>query len=331
MLKSKKMKKNIFLILFSLTLTGCYQDIDMNKYKGENGENLLVLNSIINPDSTISAVASKTFFYSDPKENREYVTDLDILLYINHEEKGLLKFNRDKNRYESSFKPEENDILELKTHYRNEPVYCQDTVPQKVKIESIKVSKQGPMSIYTTKDYLFTYEITFTDPVREDNFYFLQYDNADWHMAGNLSFGVRDFTYEYVFQQLARKIGAIIPSWEPYSPDGLPFSDYGIEGNTHTLIVKEIIQGSGHMFPLTGYNKMLRKFSLFSISESFYNYLVSRLYNESYDSDLHGGMIDLGFTEPLKTYSNINGGVGIFAVYALDEIELDVMQITGPF
>lgn len=322
---------NLFYIsLIGIFLTGCYQDIDLDKYKGTNGENLLVLNSIINPDSTISAVASKTFFYSDPKIERQYVTDLDITLLINGGEKGLMKFNPKNNHYESAFTPGERDIVELKTNYKGESIECRDTLPQKVKIESVKVSRQGPMAIYTNKDYYITYEITFTDPIEEDNFYFLQYEDSGRWVSGNLNFGVRDFTYEYVFQQLARKIGAIIPAWEPYSPDGLPFSDYGIGGKTHTLVVKEIIQGSGNL-PLSIFTHMFRKISLYSISESYYNYLVSRLYNESYDSDLHGGLIDLGLTEPLKTYSNINGGVGIFASFCLDEKDMDVMEYTGQF
>lgn len=325
------MKNIIIIILFIIPLSSCYQDIDLDKYKGANGENLLALNSIINPDSTISAVASKTFFYSDPPKEREYVTDLDIKLFINGEEKGLLNFNPKNHHYESFYKPREQDIIELKTNYREEDIECIDTVPNKVSIESVKVYRQGPMAIYTTKDYLITYEIKFTDPINENNYYFLQYeDNGRW-VNGNLGFGVRDFTYEYVFQQLARKVGAINPSWEPYSPEGLPFSDYGIEGKTHTLIVKEIIQGNGDMYPLATYTHMIRKISLYSISESYYNYLVSRLYNESYDSGLHGGMIDLGLTEPIKTYSNINGGVGIFASYCVDETEIDVMETTGPF
>lgn len=325
------MKNNLILILVTLTLSSCYQDIDLDQYKGANGENLLVLNSIINPDSTISAVASKTFFYSDLPTDREYVTNLDIELLINGEEKGLLNFNPENNHYESFYKPDEKDLVELRTIYREKPIACKDTVPMKVGIESVNVYRQGPMAIYTSKDYLITYEITFTDPGNEDNFYFLQYeDNGRW-VSGNLYFGVRDFTYEYVFQQLARKIGAIIPGWEPYNSDGLPFSDYGIGGKTHTLIVKEIVQGSGFIFPLSEFTHMLRKISLYSISEPYYNYLVSRLYNESYDSDLHGGMIDLGLTEPLQTYSNIKGGVGICASYCLDEKEIDVFETTGPF
>lgn len=325
------MKNIVILILFSLAFSSCYQDINLDKYKGANGENLLVLNSIMNPDSTISAVASKTFFYSDSPEEREYVTNLDIELLINGEEKGLMKYNPENNHYESIYTPDESDIVELKTNYKGEPIECIDTIPTKVKIESVKVYREGPLAIYTTKDYYIVYEITFTDPIDEDNFYFLQYDDSGRFVNGNLSFGVRDFTFEYVFQQLARKIGAIIPAWVPYSPDGLPFSDYGIEGKTHTLVVKEIIQGLRFMDPLPGYTHMHRKLSLYSISESYYNYLVSRLYNETYDSDLHGGMIDLGFTEPLKTYSNINGGVGIFACYCVDEKDIDVMEYTGTF
>ena len=312
-------------------LTGCYQDIDLDKYKGENGENLLVLNSIINPDSAISAVTSKTFFYSDPNTQREYIKNLDIELFINGEERGLMKFNPITNHYETDIKPQENDIVALKTFYSNEKIECIDTVPRKVKIESVNVSRQGQMAIYTTKDYLITYEITFTDPYNENNYYFLQYDDNGRWVSGNLGFGVRDFTYEYVFRQLARKIGALVPSWEPYSPEGLPFSDSGIDGKTHTLIVKEIIQGNGNMYPLSGYTHMMRKISLYSISEPYYNYLVSRLYNESYDSDLHGGMIDLGFTEPLKTYSNIIGGVGIFASFCVDKKDIDVLDFTGQF
>jgi len=42
-------------------------------------------------------------------------------------------------------------------------------------------------------------------------------------------------------------------------------------------------------------------------------------------------MIDIGVTEPIKYFSNINGGLGIFAAYSLDEVTIDVMSITGVF
>lgn len=42
-------------------------------------------------------------------------------------------------------------------------------------------------------------------------------------------------------------------------------------------------------------------------------------------------MIDMGVTEPMKYYSNIQGGVGILGGYSLDETEVDVIRIIGKF
>ena len=326
-----KMRQNIYFLVSGLVgvlLTSCYQDINLDEYKGQKGEHLLTINSIVNPDSTIKVAATKTYFFSDTHISKDYVTDLDISLTINGINKGYLSFDTSSQMYVSDIKPKESDIIEFTTEYLDKRVECKDTVPDKVKIESIKVTRQGPMFVYTKADYIFTYQIKFSDPVDEDNYYFLQYDEdfkpGDY---GNMSIGVRDFSYEFVFQQLARHINAIVPGWEPYSSTGLPFSDYGIDGETHTLIVKEIVQG----LDLSHHHQMRRRFHLFSISESYYNYLLSRLYNDSFDSGLHGGMIDMGMTEPIKYYSNIVGGVGIFAAYSLDEVIMEILDVDGPF
>lgn len=329
---NSNMTPNIFikasLAALPLLLTGCYQDIDLDKYKEQNGEHLLTINSIINPDSTISVAATRTYFFQDVHNERSYVKGLDIDISVNEEPRGRMEYDPVSQLYVSDVKPGERDEVRIHTAYGDSVVYASDIVPEKVRIESVTVSRQGPLSIYTDRDYIFTYNITFTDPVGTDNFYFLQYDTTDWHHG--LMMGERDFTYEYVFQQLARHINANVPGWEPYSPYGLPFSDYGIEGKTHTLVVKEIVQG-GSGRDLTKYTEMNRRFKLFSISGDYYDYLLSVLYNDSDSEGLHGGMIDLAITEPIKYFSNINGGVGIFAAYSLDETDLDVMSITGCF
>ena len=314
-------------ILMGFMLTGCYQDIDLDKYKNEEGEYLLTINSAVNPDSVVAVAATRTYFYSDTHKGREYVKGLDISLYVNGKENCILQYNASNNLYESDYRPKENDEIELKTLYRNQIVESKDTIPEKVKIESIEITRQGPLSIYFNNDYIITYYITFNDPIGKDNYYFLQYDDIGAVM-GNMSMGERDYTYEYVFQQLANHINASVPGWEPYSPEGLPFSDNGIDGTTHTLVVKEIVSSNRS---LAGYPTMRRKIKLFSISESYYQYLLSKLYNDPGNEGLHGGMIDLGVSEPIKYFSNINGGTGILAAYSLDETELDVIQILGPF
>lgn len=326
------MKQTIFgfglCAAIAVAATGCYQDIDLDKYKGRNGEHLLTLNSIVNPDSTIAVAATRTYFFSDVHNERDYVSGLNIQLTVNGEEAGELEFDAGSQLYRSAVKPREHDIVGLRTVYGDAVVECVDTVPAKVGIESVRVSRKGPLSVYTDRDYIFTYEITFTDPVGEENYYFLHYDATDWHKGVRM--GERDYTYEYVFQQLANHINANIPGWEPYSPYGLPFSDRGIDGKTHTLVVREIVQG-GNGFDLTRYSEMDRTFKLFSISKDYYQYLVSVLYSKSDSDGLHGGMIDLGIAEPVKYFCNINGGLGIFAAYALDVKDVDVMSVTGRF
>lgn len=142
--------------------------------------------------------------------------------------------------------------------------------------------------------------------------------------------GERDYSQEYVFQQLARQINTSLPGWEPYSSRGLPFSDQGINGQRHTLVVREILQRSpGSSLPTD--EELQRRFRLFAITSGYYRYLVSIISNQSDDSGLHGGLIDMGLTEPLKIYSNVSGGTGIVAGCTLSEQVVDVAAAAGSF
>ncbi len=171
-----------------------------------------------------------------------------------------------------------------------------------------------------------TYHLTLTDPAGEANYYFLQWDEAPG--GGGLYMGERNFESEYVFQELARVISGTIPGWKPYSYYGLPFSDHGIDGQRHRLEVQEIIQESSVQRPLSSYDEMLRNFRLYAISKDYYDYLVSVLYNNA-DDGLLGGMIDLGVGDPVKIHSNVAGGLGSVAGYALSDTTVDVMQAGG--
>ena len=93
---------------------------------------------------------------------------------------------------------------------------------------------------------------------------------------------------------LADEIRSTLPGWEPYSPYGLPLSD-------------------------------------FTISKHYYDYLISVLINDTDDRGLQGGMIDLGMADPVKIHSNISGGVGILGCYTTSTKEFDVLEIVGKF
>lgn len=316
-----------FIIPVALAfLSSCYHEVDLDNYRDEESANLLTLNSIVNPDSTVSASATRTYFFSDKHNSRQTVEGLDMELWLNDEQKAEMRFNPATSLYESSVRPKEGDKVEIRTAFKGKAVTSSGIVPRKVGIESIDVERQGPMTIYYSNDYLFTYRIKFTDAPGEEKYYFLQYDAAD--RRTDLTMGERDFTYEFVFRQLAKQVNANIPGWTPYSPNGLPFSDRGIDGTTHTLVVKEIVQDPAISIQS---KQMHRKFLLYSISKDYYDYLVSIICNDSGEGGIHSGMIDLGIADPIRIHSNIAGGTGILGCYSLDTKEVDIFATTGPF
>ncbi|MCF0235702.1 MAG: DUF4249 domain-containing protein [Bacteroidaceae bacterium] len=291
---------------------GCSQEINLGDYRDEEGKDMLTLNSIVNPDSVIEAVVTDTYFFSDLHHSPTFNPRQTIDIWVNGQSIERMRYDQQRNRYTSGVRPAPGDIVELRTNHKGVEVVAKDTIPQAVQLGEIMVEQAGPISIYTSKDYLFTYHIELVDDTNEENYYFLQFENAS--TAYSSMIGVRDFTQEFVFQQLAREVNKRMPGWEPYSPYGLPFSDKGINGRKHTLTVREIVQGDSYLLRLS---TAQRRFKLYAISKSYYQYLLNVLQNSDLNTAMSGGMIDLGISEPAKVYSNISGGVGILGSYNL--------------
>lgn len=316
------------LLLVASVMTGCYEEIDLDKYRPEEGADLLTLNSIVACDSVIKVAATKTYFFSDSHNEYSFVRDLTMSMKVNDGEETEMRFDPVSNFYVSGLKARAGDHIRFSTRYNGQEVSMEQTVPRKVTIDSMKVTRQGPVNYYWSNDYIFTYYITFSDPPEERNYYFLDFDGWGDGTYGGMEEKV--FRFEFVFQQLASGISSSRPGWIPYSPKGLPFSDDGIDGTSHTLVLREIVQGN-IMDYFQYWTVMHRKFWLYSISESYYRYLVSILCNDTYDDSFSGGMVNIGLVEPNAIFSNIIGGVGICGAYALDVKEMEVLETVGPF
>lgn len=322
------MKNHLFILLASASMCSCMQETDLDRFKDSEYANMLTLNAVATPDSAISVVATKPYFFSDVHNEPVFVSDLKIGLWINGDYRGEMTYNAQQHRYMHPEHPREGDTIAISTQYHNAEVAATDIVPHAVEIESISAERQGPMHIFGNNDYMITYFVTFTDDPDAENYYFIAYDQ--YESAVDTWMGQKDYSYEFVFQQLAQTINSSVPGWEPYSPNGLPFSDHGINGTTHTLVLKEIVQVS----PLAGidiWTSMPRGFRLYAISKPYYNYLVSLLCCDTSDDDIHSGMIDLGIAEPIKIYCNIAGGLGILGCYTSHFQSIDVIKELGPF
>lgn len=315
------------LISISSALSSCYREIDLDKYRNEAGKDILALNSIITPDSVIAVSATQTYFFSDKHRESISVSDLDIQLSINGDNVGLLEYDPSRQLYMSHIKPNVEDVVEISTVYMDKTVFAKECVPKDMPIENITVTLRGPFSdAYSQKYYSFIYNITFTDNADEENYYFFRFNDCrnpkePWKST---NLGSIDYSHSIVFQKLKDYMGASAPSWLMWNYPGLPFSDAGINGDRHSLTVIEDVKEDVIS------SEMKRDFKLFAINKAYYDYIVGNLMNIASIDDTPSGMIDLGLADPIRTFSNIHNGIGVFGCYTLSQKQLDVLPLVFP-
>lgn len=298
-------------LLLSTGLCSCYSDINLDSYDTETG--LITLNSLISPDSIITLTATKPYFYSKDNINRKEIIDtLDIALSINGIERGRLLYNPKKKRYESDIKPKSGDLIEYKTIFERREIRATDIIPKKVMIEDVDFSKKTFTRDDGARFVHVIYNITFSDPSDEDNYYFLNIIDSSQEGKRKSISGSLVFKQEYVFLQLADQLKAVLPGWTPQHYNGLPFSDRGINGKTHTLTVIE--ETYENLFHPTSSDEF-RTIELSAISKAYYDFYIGFLAQQNTQTPFEGGVINLGVAEPTKLYSNIENGTGILGSF----------------
>lgn len=311
-------------MLVILLFSGCEQDLNLNDYRNSDIENMLVVNSILNPDSLIGVSVTHPYFFSDKHVTFKPITNLNVQVAGESGEWEKLLYNGDSGLYLSKQKPIEGELYKINIIESSDTVYSYDVIPRKVAIEKVEATGEGPMHIFWDTDYRFTYKITFQDTPDTENFYFLAIED-DALVDEFSQMGQVDYTADYVFQVLANTINQDIQGWQPDGVFGYPFSDKGIEGELYTITVSEVLQT-----PLVGMIKRLpRKIKLYSISKSYFEYMVSVLSMDYDESAFKGNLLSLGLMEPTKIYSNIDGGTGLMGSYNLSIVNIDLLQLAG--
>ena len=186
---------------------------------------------------------------------------------------------------------------------------AEDKIPSKTEIKGLRiiprkeatgnggtlVDGDGNISYIEENDVLI-YQITFQDTPGKSNYYSLQIWGDDEHLGVLL-----DFSIDPVFTQqqgiLDEVFGSSMVNWR-----GRVFSDELFDGKEYTLQVKEQLRSDTKY-----YTK--RHIRLYSLSEPYYQYLLSlqNIKNEG----IMGGLTNVGLAEPVRIYSNVEGGTGI--------------------
>lgn len=308
----------------ALFLSGCEQELNLDPYKNPEIENMLVVNSILNPDSLIGVSVTHPYFFSDKHLKFTPVSGLDVRVAGKDGKWLPMRYDGAIGLYRADVRPEEGERYAVRVIGEGSEANTCDTIPQKVAIQDIKATGKGPMHIYWDTDYRFTYKITFQDTPGQDNYYFLAIeDDAEQYEFSDM--GQVDYTVDYVFQVLANSINNGLQGWQPSGVFGYPFSDKDIDGQRYTLTVSEVLQT-----PLVSMIKRLpRKVHLYAISRSYFEYMTSVLAMDYEENAFQGDLLTLGLMEPHKIFSNIEGGTGLMGCYSLYTAHVDLLQMTG--
>ena len=299
----------------ALVVAGCEQTVDMERYRGEH---TLVVNAVANTDTTIMASVSATWFYTDTQKPAPY-TDLNVELLVNDQSKGLLPYSD--GLYRSDVKPKAGDRVMLRTVAEGRELTASDTMPDGVTIENVDVKVEkvaGPGGVQITPegvvsfdyDMAYTYTISFTDKTPGSHYYYVSVSSPTFRVP------TFDYSYDPHFVATTQEINQSLSFLKTVSTNGFPFTNAVDSTARHTIVLVE----RSAPFMYFAAEDRERVVTIFSITEAYYRYMVTLLAN--FDVTWHGDMTEKGLVQPMKIFSNVSGGTGIFACTTPERVRI---------
>lgn len=322
------LKKNthIYLSIFSILLTmlSCESEVDMGYIPIEPR---LVINSTLRAGSDtcrIYLTESRSIFRPGQnaywgREPYTYITDADVVLNINNKPERLIYSAKD-----SAFlytKPLSiNDHVDIQVSHNNNKLHASAIIPDSPQIVSVDTTTIYRTTSGVKKKYL-RYDLKIKDKDRNDNFYRIKIDGA-YHYQSSYWNEFEFWTYITRF----RSDDAILNNGNPENIDNddlsivtFPPNYYGIFTNTmfkgQEYILKFYVEYPNFLYE-EEYDKGYLNIALQMISSDLYKYYSSVQRYRYLD--------EYQMTEPVKIFSNINNGLGIFGTYN----EVPVMQLS---
>lgn len=313
------------LIIFagSAILSGCYRDINLEKYRQES---TMVLNCIASPDTVVMASVSHTVFFTDHRMEDPIIVDADVRLTVNGKFVQVMDYDAVNKLYVSGFRPKVGDEIEIEAVSTFGNVSGKEVVPDAIPIRNVSLSCRtfddpdliiaNPNGSVYGKSYEVTYHITFTDDASKRNYYCIRIENANGIAAETI-----DYSHDEVFIAQQVIIDGVTTDTGIYGNEGQTFTDDLFNGETYTLKIVE----KGPLFANTESNSRPRRIILYSLSYAYYQYLTGILNGD--ENSASGSLVNLGFSEPSAHYSNITGGTGIVGAVQGETCLVDLKNV----
>lgn len=316
--------RNILIILAgSAILSGCYRNIDLEKYRQEP---TIVLNCIASPDTFVMASVSHTVFFTDHRVEDPNIANADVRLTVNGKFVQVMDYDASSKFYMSGFRPKVGDAIEIEVVSTLGNVSGKEVVPDVIPIGNVSLSCRtfdDPDQMIATpagpvygKSYEVTYRITFTDDASKRNYYCIRIESADGIAAETI-----DYSHDEVFVAQQLIIDGVTTDTGIYGNEGQTFTDDLFNGETYTLKIVE----KGPLYANTESDSRPRRIILYSLSHAYYQYLTGILNGD--EDSVSGSLVDLGFSEPSAHYSNVTGGTGIVGAVQCETCLVDLKNV----
>ncbi|KJF42985.1 DUF4249 domain-containing protein [Draconibacterium sediminis] len=316
----------LFSVLF-LFLASCEKEIE---FKGDEIKPILVVNGLVVSGDTVTVKLLQSRSKLEDSFANVVVANAKVDLYVDDEFAETLKPVKEMvygsetpvmiGKYTSSV------IGEAGKSYRLEivadgfsPVSCETTVP-----EAIEISAWDTTTALNTNGYGYSgrteFSIEFDDNGQQHNYYRLQSKSIEGQeLLRYMPDGMIIHSDTILIRQQYEWVEILNPQLNEAINEadelitGTPTNQYAIFNddsfNGKKMKLRFELGYSSYSYGYSNYDNnasfKIRDICLYSISEEYYEYLNT--------ANLHFWLDDDFFSEPVQVFSNIKGGVGIWA------------------
>jgi hypothetical protein len=319
-----KQNRTVTAVVLLFSVVSCEKNIEFN---GKTQAPLLVINSILSPDSSMLASASKSIFFLSNDENTA-IENADINVFVNDEPAGKYTFSHTEftyNDYNGQMdingqsyyllprKPKAGDRIRYEASAPGlESVTAETVIPQPTEIISLETELVKDPANYQN-GYGMDFRMKFRDRPNEKNYYrialyvkSLIYNRKKPSESYIHIFPVDITSDDMVLDTSAPTDGFLTEE----TPNRYTlFSDELIEGKEYTVKFHSSLTTTSASYSDDQWLEVIVRF--LSITEDYYLYL------RTLTASSQAG--DTPFTEPVQIYNNIKGGIGILGAFSASE------------
>lgn len=330
-------------------LMSCVQTIDMESLRPDP---TLVVNCVAVTGEPMKASVSRTWFFTDDHPN-VLLKEAEVKLFVNGTFKERMSFQpgdevfNTKGYFKSDYIPAEGDQIRIEASC---PDFGQATaetvVPKPAQVVRAAVSYVSNGQSWNGEARKAIYQITIQDDASRDNYYLLRMEEGIPVFDGEAKKYTGEYKWESispnyatepVFGQSVTVLDQVFGNDLMLGYNGRVFSDELINGEEYTLRITDDYYNNDRQVSIVPNNlwigdmdeedllpyppKRLRVY-VHAISEAYYQYLKVLLDKET--DSVSNTLIDGGLAEPIRVFSNIEGGVGILGSCHLGLFETDI-------